>query len=138
MNVSERSLRRKSKKATRTKRILERWHQTDDNCLGKTNTDEASGQLGFWSRGVSSQDAHPEGRCWRSERMGWLIPESPRGRNKGDVGSGRGLRTGKMIQDVCPNPDLPHPLPTPLSLPQGPRRLPSPPRHSGSKEFTQA
>lgn len=46
-------------------------------------------------------------------------PRKPqRGRNKGGVGSGRGLRTGKMIQDVCPNPDLPHPTHS-LSLPQG-------------------
>ena len=47
--------------------------------------------------------------------------EAERAGIKGGVGSGRGLRTGKMIQDVCTNPDIPRPPPTPLSPPQGPR-----------------
>ena len=40
---------------------------------------------------------------------------------KGGVGLGRGLRRGKMVQDVWANPDIPRPPPTPLSPPQGPR-----------------
>lgn len=131
MNVSERSFRRKSKKATRTKGMQERWHQTDDNCLGKTNTDDTR-TTGFLEQ-RSQQPRCPPRKGGAGGARGWAGSSQPQRQKQGGVGSGRGLRAGKMIQDVCliqtsPTPPLPLPAPGTQAT-----ALPTQ-THSGSKE----
>ena len=130
MNMSEWSSRRKRKKATKTKRMQERRHQMGDNCLGKIKHRWSIRATGFLEqrsqqprcpqRGVVLEEredgpAHPR----KTQRQKQQVPREV-------VGSGRDLRTRKMIQSVCTNADLPCPPPTPLSPPQAPRWLPSP------------
>ena len=140
MNMSEWSSRRKRKKATKTKRTQERRHQMGDNCLGKIKHRWSIRATGFLEQRSQQPRCPQRGAVLEEGEDGPAHPRKTQ-RQKQQVPRevwGQAGAWEKWFKVCAPMQTSPAHHPHPHPRPRHPGDCRPPPRHSGSKEFTQA